>query len=696
MKGSNKNSILIALVAVFVMGFAGPNAALAFASPLPVNLLSTSNYVILSETGITDANLSTITGNIGSYPITGAAVLVTCPEVTGTIYSSDAAGPLPCRVTNGPTLNTAVNDMVNTVYGDAAGRAPDATGLGAGIIGGMTFAPGVYKWSTDVTIPTSITLSGGPDDVWIFQIAGNLSIASAGSVVSGIKVLLSGGAQPSNIFWQVGGGTGATLGTYSTFNGNILSAKQIIIQHGAVLNGRALAQTQVTLDANTVSVPVPAAPIIPGPATLHVEKIVVNTSGGTAVPSNFLVYVKNVGVDVGGSPAAGTSTPGTLYSLAAGNYVISENANASYTKIFGGDCDSNGNVALSSGDNKTCTIVNTDIPIPTPVAVTGSSNYWAPLPLINVTKIPSPLTLPSGPGSVTYTYTVTNVGKVAMGGIWVKDNKCTPVSYVSGDTNSDSKLDIDETWVYRCTKTVSQTETNAAVAHGNANGWDGYDNANATVVVGSSVTPPLIHVVKKPNVFILPAGGGAVTYSYTVTNPGTAPLSNVSITDDKCTGLPGRVVGHPGDLNKNNLLESNEAWSFTCQTNLTKTTTNIGTAVGYANGLSAVDVSPATVAVATPSLPNTGFPEGKGITRAEAVAAFHRSLSIGAQGADVEALQTALEQKGFLTMPNGVAKGYFGSLTRAAVAKYQANAGLPSKGLFGPLTTAKLLSELGE
>jgi hypothetical protein len=137
-----------------------------------------------------------------------------------------------------------------TAYNNAAGMTnPTATELGAGDIGGMTLAPGLYKWSTDVIIPTDVTLSGGANDVWIFQIAGNLTMSSA------THVILSGGAQASNVFWQVGGVTGATLGTYSTFNGNILSAKQVIIDTGAALNGRALAQTEVTLDANPVSVP---------------------------------------------------------------------------------------------------------------------------------------------------------------------------------------------------------------------------------------------------------------------------------------------------------------------------------------------------------------------------------------------------------------------------------------------------------
>ncbi len=251
------------LAASFAVAFAGP--ASAFAADLaPVNLGAAGNFAILSETGITDtgSHASAITGNIGASPITAAAMNdVYCSEITGTIYGVDAAyvgsGNQACFAGNPPAANktfvdNAVLDM-GTAYANAAGRTnPTATELGAGNIGGMTLAPGLYKWSSDVTIPTSVTLSGGSNAVWIFQIAGNLSIASACSLASGIKVILTGGAKASNVFWQVGGVTGATLGTYSTFNGTILSAKQIIIQTGAVLNGRALAQTQVTLDASTV------------------------------------------------------------------------------------------------------------------------------------------------------------------------------------------------------------------------------------------------------------------------------------------------------------------------------------------------------------------------------------------------------------------------------------------------------------
>ncbi|MEI6494496.1 MAG: ice-binding family protein [bacterium] len=253
-------SIITVLVVALVLGLIGPITTLA-AGPAPVNLLSAGNFVVLSQTGITNtgSHASVITGNIGTSPITAAAMNnIFCSEITGTIYGVNAAyvgsGNQTCFAGNPPLANktlvdNAVLDM-GTAYADAAGRTlPDATELYSGNLGGRTIAPGLYKWSTDVTIPTSVTLSGGPNDTWIFQITGDLNIASAKNVI------LAGGAKASNIFWQVGGPTGATLGTNSTFNGNILSSKQVIIQTGAVLNGRAFAQTQVTLDSNVATLP---------------------------------------------------------------------------------------------------------------------------------------------------------------------------------------------------------------------------------------------------------------------------------------------------------------------------------------------------------------------------------------------------------------------------------------------------------
>ena len=218
------------------------------------------DFVILSKTGITNtgSHTSVINGDIGTSPETAATMNdIWCTEIIGTIVGVDAAyvgsGVQTCFAGNPPLSNktwvdNAILNMV-TVYNTTAGIPnPDGIDLYGGNIGGQTFAPGLYKWNSDVIIATSVTLSGGANDVWIFQIAGDLSISSAG----GIEIILSGGALASNVFWQVGGGAGATLGTYSIFNGTILSAKAIIIQTGAVLNGRAWAQSTVTLDASTV------------------------------------------------------------------------------------------------------------------------------------------------------------------------------------------------------------------------------------------------------------------------------------------------------------------------------------------------------------------------------------------------------------------------------------------------------------
>jgi hypothetical protein len=222
--------------------------AVAAAAQAPVNLGSASNFAILSKSGVTDVPSSAIKGDVGASPITGAAIDLTCPEVTGTIYTVDAAGPLPCRVKDPTGLTSAVGAM-EIAYNDAAGRTlPNAVNLGAGEIGGLTLAPGLYKWTSNVSISTDVTLNGSSTDVWILQIAGNLTEASAK------KVTLTGGAQAKNVFWQTAGA--ANIGTTAHFEGTILSKTMVAMKTGASINGRLLAQTAVTLQKNVVTKPV--------------------------------------------------------------------------------------------------------------------------------------------------------------------------------------------------------------------------------------------------------------------------------------------------------------------------------------------------------------------------------------------------------------------------------------------------------
>lgn len=216
-------------------------------SLVAVDLGVAGNFAILSQSGITDVYKSDITGDVGTSPITGAALLLSCSEVVGTIYTVDAAGPLPCSVTDATMLTSAVGDM-QAAYTDAAGRInPNFLNLGAGDIGGQTLTPGLYKWTSAVVIPTDVTILGGPDDVFIFQVAGTLIMSSA------VNIILEGGVQAKNIFWVTSGAV--TFGTTSHFEGNILSQTGINLQTGASINGRMLAQTAVTLQMNTVVEP---------------------------------------------------------------------------------------------------------------------------------------------------------------------------------------------------------------------------------------------------------------------------------------------------------------------------------------------------------------------------------------------------------------------------------------------------------
>jgi len=260
-----KNRILTPIIAMLMIVFMGSCEKdqesqsfkassinkLASLDPLTGNLRGidlgvAGNFAILSKTGITSVYKSTITGDIGTSPITGAAMVISCGEVTGNVFSVDAAGPA-CKTTSATMLTSAISDM-QTAYLDAEGRInPDYLNLGAGTIGGTTLLPGLYKWTSAVNIPTDITISGSANDVWIFQVAGTLNMSSA------VRVTLSGGAQAKNIYWQVA--DAVTFGTTSHFEGIILGKTGINLQTGGTINGRLLAQTAATLQMNTVTQP---------------------------------------------------------------------------------------------------------------------------------------------------------------------------------------------------------------------------------------------------------------------------------------------------------------------------------------------------------------------------------------------------------------------------------------------------------
>ncbi|MDD5569078.1 MAG: ice-binding family protein [Candidatus Pacebacteria bacterium] len=580
MKKINKVSIVILGIA-FIFALAGPITALAATAPTLTNL---ANFAVLGATTVTNTGPSVLNGDLGLYDgiaITGffGTTANDGPGVVSAgyaVHQTDATAQL---------AQTAATNAYNLMAGQSCG-GNDLSGQN---LGGMTLTPGVYCFAAAAQLTGTLTLNaqGDPNAVWIFQVGTALTIDNSASVV-----ISNGGAGTPgcNVYWQVG--SAATIGTSATFIGTVIAnSEAVTLNTGATMYGRAISRiAAVTLDTNTITTPTCIAP-----ATLHVVKTVINDNGGTAAAADFTLNV--AGTNVSNPSFAGSA--GVDITLAAGFYAVTEPiVPAGYSQSVSGDCSG----IIASGDTKICTITNNDVQ-----GGAVSSYYAVPVPpLIDVVKVPNPLALPDGPGTVNYTYTLRNIGTVPASNITMVGDTCSPITLISGDTNADAILDLNETWVYTCSTTLSETHTNIVTATGWANGISATDIATATVIVGVPVVPPLIHVTKVPNPLVLSVGGGMIAYTNEVTNPGTVALSNVSLIDDKC----GPVKYVSGDTNGNLKLDTNETWTYTCQTGITQTTVNTIVASGEANGLIARDFAMATVVVnaAVPKLPNTGLP----------------------------------------------------------------------------------------
>jgi hypothetical protein len=221
--------------------------------PGPVNLGNSERFAIIAKAGVTNVKDSIIKGNIGVSPIaqtslTGfnlvqdvSGMWATSTQVIGNIYSADDISPTPSELT------TTVLDM-QTAYVDASGRPADYVEHLTGNLGGATLTPGVYKFGTSVNILNDCTISGDESDQWIFQIDGNLDIATSKSII------LAGGAKAENIVWVVSGAV--TVSVSAHFEGIILGATAAHFRTHSSINGRVLVQTEVTLQMTTIIAPV--------------------------------------------------------------------------------------------------------------------------------------------------------------------------------------------------------------------------------------------------------------------------------------------------------------------------------------------------------------------------------------------------------------------------------------------------------
>jgi hypothetical protein len=226
-------AVTIAGAAAVMLCAAGPASAGTAAVTTPVPLGTAAHFAVLGASTVTNTGATVLNGALGLSP--GTAITGFLPGlVNGTVYAADSVAL------------QAQNDLT-TAYNDAAGQPATATIPTE--LGGTTVTPGVYNSAAGtfgITGTLTLDAQGNPNAVFIFQAASTLITASAS------KVKLVDGAKAANVFWKVG--SSATLGTYSSFKGNIMALASITVTTGVTVTGRALARTAaVTLDTDTIS-----------------------------------------------------------------------------------------------------------------------------------------------------------------------------------------------------------------------------------------------------------------------------------------------------------------------------------------------------------------------------------------------------------------------------------------------------------
>ena len=234
------SSFLLALALTF-----SPRIAPA-QGQMTVNLGAAAGFAVLAGSTVTSTGETTVKGDLGVSPGTAVTGFPPGTVVNGMIHAGDATAA---------TAETALT----LAYNDVASRSLNPVPV-TGDLGGMTLTPGLYRSPSSLAISSGdliLDAQGNADAVFIFQMGSTLITSSD------LQVILQGGANADNIFWQVG--SSATLGTGSIFHGNILASESITLTTGATLFGRALASNgAVTLDSNLVVIPV----AVPEPGTV--------------------------------------------------------------------------------------------------------------------------------------------------------------------------------------------------------------------------------------------------------------------------------------------------------------------------------------------------------------------------------------------------------------------------------------------
>ncbi|MHB8107377.1 MAG: ice-binding family protein [Candidatus Cryosericum sp.] len=499
--------VALSLVVSMFTGIFAPMPATRAASV--VNLGTAGDFVILAKTAITTTGATSISGDIGISPAAASSIagfglvmdstntFSTSSLVDGKVYASNYALPTPTK------MSTAISDM-EAAYTAAAGQPATVTELGGGTVALQTLVPGVYRWSTPVTITTDLNLAGGPDDVWIFQMAQTLNLAA------GMKILLSGGAQAKNVFWQVAGAVNLLAGSH--FEGIILAQTNIAMRAGATFNGRLLAQTAVTLISTTGDAP--AATGAPGTIT-----IIKNTVPNGPQDFGFTIVGGNLNtsftLDDDADPTL--SNVQVFSDVAPGTYTITEQAVAGYSLI--------GIAGATSFDLDTRTATVTLV---AGAAVTSATVTFTNMQRSGAITIVKD-TVPNGPQDFTFTFThdvyqttlpLDDDADATLAN-WVMFAGLLPNTYTILEAPAADYILTDITGATSSnlgTRTATVTLT--------------LDVPTATVTFTNKLGIPDIHLVKSVSPMGAVFPGTRLTYTLAFTNTGTAATSpDTRVTD---------------------------------------------------------------------------------------------------------------------------------------------------------------------
>jgi len=227
-----KDQPIVTLLSLLLCPEAGVIALAPDFAPIIV-LAAVESFAVISGADVNNTGNTIVNGNLGSSP--GVSITGFPPGiVNGVIHNNDAT-------------SLAAQVAAFAFYLEAI-AFPGGTPV-TGDIGGQTLTSGIYTATTDLDVTSAdLTLSGGPFDVFLFQVPGNLSVAA------GKNITVTGGATARNVYWLVGGTV--DIGAGAGFNGTILGIGDQTLGAAATLQGRLISHLgTITLNDNVVSVP---------------------------------------------------------------------------------------------------------------------------------------------------------------------------------------------------------------------------------------------------------------------------------------------------------------------------------------------------------------------------------------------------------------------------------------------------------